>query len=146
MRLGTLIFLSFAGFVDAAFLTIEHYTGGILPCTTGGCETVTNSVYSTVGGVPLALFGALAYLSVFVLIILFWYEKKALFYKMFLGIEAIGFTVSLYLVYLQLFVLHAICQYCMFSALVSTLLFWCGVGFRKSLLAPAITVAPAIGE
>lgn len=129
----TLIVLAFLGFIDATYLTIEHFMGGIIPCTTGGCEAVTNSVYATIGPVPISLIGAFYYLSVFVLLILVHQEKKELYYKIFLLIEAGAFLTSLFLVYLQLFVIGQICDYCMVSAGITTSLFVLGLLFWRKI-------------
>src|SRR5918912_4308825 len=64
--LTAIALLSLIGLGDAVYLTVKHITGGIVPCTiTGGCEQVLNSSYATVGGVPLALIGAIAYFTAF---------------------------------------------------------------------------------
>jgi len=49
------------GFVDATYLTVEHYRGVVPPCTTAGCEIVLTSEYSVLFGVPTALFGSVYY-------------------------------------------------------------------------------------
>lgn len=112
------------GFLDALYLAVEHFMGAIPPCSiVSGCEEVLTSSFATVGGVPLALLGALYYLSVLVLAIVFFDTKRARVLRFVAWMTTIGFFVSLGLVYLQLFVLDAICLYCMGSALSSTLLF-----------------------
>ena len=120
----TILVVSILGFFDAAYLTIQHYTQFTLPCTiTHGCDLVTKSVYSSILGVPVALLGALYYLVIFLAtyIIL---ETKKTEYLRFVAIATIaGFLFSAWFVYLQLFVIHAICQYCMLSALTSTTMF-----------------------
>lgn len=129
-----LITLALLGFADATYLTLEHFMGGIIPCVTGGCETVTTSVYATIGPVPIALLGALYYLTSFLLLVYFSQEKKRLAFQLFLAIEAFSFVVSAVLVYLQIFVLKAICQYCVLSALITTLLFILGVYYYRTHL------------
>src|SRR5947209_12959970 len=58
--------LSLIGLADSIYLTVKHYTGGIVPCTlTSNCEQVLNSPYATIGNIPLAALGALAYFIVF---------------------------------------------------------------------------------
>ena len=121
-----LITLSFIGFIDAAFLAIEHYRGEIPPCSISflnGCETVTTSQYAVVLGVPIALVGAVYYLIVIVLLIAYWDLRKTILLKLALLLTGLGFLASLYLIYLQIFVLKALCQYCLISAGSSTLLF-----------------------
>ena len=112
------------GFLDASFLTVEHYVGGELPCLDGGgCETVTTSVYSTIAGIPVALLGALYYLATMVATLLYIERKKPLFLRTASWFVRLGFVFSLWFVYLQLFVINAICLYCMGSAITTTVLF-----------------------
>jgi uncharacterized membrane protein len=117
---GAQLLFAFLGFLDATYLTIERFSGIALPCFTGsGCETVTRSIYSAIGPVPISLLGAGYYL---VLVVLFFagllYAKRALFEKAWLLTWA-GFFVSFVLVLLQLFVIRSICAYCMASAFFS---------------------------
>ncbi len=120
----TVLILAGVGFADATYLTVEHYTSFSLPCTiTSGCETVTNSVYSTMLSIPVALLGALYYvgmlLAVYVIL-----EFGAKHYLKYVAIASTaGFAFSLWFVYVQIFLIGAICQYCMISAFTSTLLF-----------------------
>lgn len=116
------------GFADAAFLTIEHYRGVVPPCSIiSGCEKVTTSVYSEIFGIPLALFGAIYYFTLLVLIIAYFDIKKGIILKIASLITPIGFLASLYFVYLQLFVIQAVCLYCMISAAASVILFILGI-------------------
>ncbi|MBK6750302.1 MAG: vitamin K epoxide reductase family protein [Acidobacteria bacterium] len=63
--------VSLAGIADAAYLTIHHYTAEPVPCSVfEGCEQVLNSQWATIGGVPLAIFGLLAYFTAFSLALL----------------------------------------------------------------------------
>ncbi|TAN58114.1 vitamin K epoxide reductase family protein [Patescibacteria group bacterium] len=111
------------GFIDASFLTIEHYRGVVPPCSIiSGCEKVTTSDYSKVFGIPLALFGAVYYFALLVLIIAYFDLKNAIILKIAALITPIGLLASIYFVYLQLIVLKAICLYCMISAAASIIL------------------------
>ncbi len=121
---AALLVLAFVGFADAAYLTAHHYIDIPLPCTLlKGCEVVTTSVYSTIGPVPIALLGALYYISVFFLILLFRETQKALLLTLATALVSVAFVASLGLVYLQGVVLHAWCQYCLLSVGITTLLF-----------------------
>ncbi|MBI4232537.1 vitamin K epoxide reductase family protein [Candidatus Peregrinibacteria bacterium] len=116
--------LGFIGFIDTSYLTVSHYSGSELSCTlTEGCGEVTSSEYSSIFGVPLALLGLLYYLTIVVLTKLYWDLKKHAILNMIRLLTLSGFMFSLYLVYLQIYVIEAICQYCMLSAISSTLLF-----------------------
>ena len=119
--------IALAGFVDASYLTIEHYQNAIPPCSIGSCETVLSSAYSTVLGIPVSLMGAIYYLIVMVGFFAYLEGKKVWILEWTLRLGTLGFLASLWFVYLQLFVLHAICVYCMGSATSSTLLFVCSI-------------------
>lgn len=120
---GVLAF-SALGFVDAAYLAAEHFTGSIPPCSiVQGCETVLTSPYAVIWGIPVALFGALFYLASFLLMILYKETEKEVFLYALAIIASAAFLSSLWFVYVQLFILNAICLYCMTSAGTSTLIF-----------------------
>ena len=131
----TILFLlfSFAGFVDATYLTIAHFANVIVPCSlTSGCETVLTSSYSEIFGIPIALFGALYYLTVFALALLYLDTKKAWAIRLLVMLSGMGFVISLLLLHIQVFVIHSICVYCVGSAISSTLLFGTGLfAFKK---------------
>jgi len=114
--------VSLLGLADAIYLTVEHITGESVRCTIiAGCSEVLSSPYAVVGGVPLALIGAVAYFSVFSLATLTVFGYKGT--RGLLTILVAGmFLVSLWLIYLQAFVIHSFCQYCLFSAGITTLL------------------------
>ncbi len=124
--------LSLIGFLDATYLTVEHYRGTIPPCTTtGGCEKVLTSRYSTMLGVPVALGGALYYLSLLVLTGWFLDTKNLRALRLATLLTPIGFLASIYFFSLQAFVIHSWCPYCLTSAATSTLLLIVSVLFRK---------------
>lgn len=118
--------LSFLGFVDATYLTVNHYLALAVPCSlTHGCDTVLTSVYATIGFMPVALIGMLYYLLIFG-VVLYIFTSDAVpmrLLQVLAGITGIAFLSSCYLLYLQIFVIHAICEYCLGSAIISTLLF-----------------------
>jgi uncharacterized membrane protein len=115
---------SFLGFLDASYLTISHYTGADLNCSiTDGCGQVTSSKYSVVFGIPVSLLGLLYYLSVFILSFLYMDIRRKEIFEFIRPLTIAGVVSSAWFVYLQFFVIHAICQYCMASALTSTILF-----------------------
>lgn len=112
--------VAFLGFLDASFLTIEHFKNSIPPCTAGGCEAVLTSKYAVILGVPMALLGSLFYLSVIILCLLILTNHKKIFLKAFYLLAAWGFVFSMFLLGLQAFVIHAYCQYCLLSVATST--------------------------
>jgi len=114
-KIAILIF-SLAGFFDSSYLTILHYKHIVPPCTiTHGCETVLTSRFATIMGIPIALSGVLFFLVLIVLLLL----RLPNYFKLWLyG----GVAVSFVLLYLQAFVLHAFCQYCLLvEAIVLTI-------------------------
>lgn len=127
--------VGFIGFLDSVYLTAKRFLGGPIPCFVfTGCDTVAQSPYAVILGVPLSVIGILYYLTV-ILIALFYFEtKKVELIKLFSGLSAIGFVASLYFIYLQAFVINAFCFYCILSAITSTTLFAFGVIIWKRYL------------
>ena len=119
---GLTAFISLVGLADSIYLTVEHLSGRSVRCTiTSGCSEVLSSPYATVRGFPLAGLGALAYFVVFSLATLaaFGYPFVG---KLLTFVVAIMFLTTLWLLYLQAFVIHHFCQFCLLSALVTTTL------------------------
>jgi len=114
--------VSLAGLTDAAYLTVQALTGETAVC--GGspdCFRVLGSSYAKVTGIPVAAFGSLAYFSVFsfATFAAFGYARARLFLTLTVGAM---FLVRLWFLYVQAFVLHAYCRYCLFSAAITFLL------------------------
>ena len=110
------------GLADGIYLTVEHVTGRTAECiASSGCQDVLSSKYAAMGPIPLASLGALAYFTAFstALLAAFGYAKCRSLFGLLVGIM---FATSLWLLYLQAFVLHAFCDYCLFSAGVTTAL------------------------
>ncbi|HEX6283736.1 MAG TPA: vitamin K epoxide reductase family protein [Pyrinomonadaceae bacterium] len=118
----TAAIVSLLGLADAIYLTVQHVTGQSVRCTiVSGCSEVLSSSYAVVAGFPLALIGAAAYFSVFSLATLaaFGYRLAG---TLLTPLVLLMFLVSLWLVYLQGFVIGAWCQFCLLSAAVTTAL------------------------
>jgi len=114
--------LSLLGLADAIYLTIQHVTGQSVRCTIiSGCSEVLSSSYATVGSVPLALVGAVAYFCVFSLATLAAFGYRSAGQLMLLAVAPM-FAVTLWLIYLQAFVIGHFCQFCLFSAAITILL------------------------
>jgi uncharacterized membrane protein len=118
-----LFIIALVGFADASFLTIEHYQNRIPPCTTAGCETVLTSAYSTIGGIPVALLGAIYYLIVAVGLFAHIEGKHEPSLRAVLLFTTVGFIMSLWFVSAQAFLIGSYCFYCLGSAATSTTLF-----------------------
>lgn len=117
---------AFLGFADAAYLTADHYFALPLPCSlTDGCDTVLTSQYAMIGPVPLAAFGAAYYLlALFLAVYLYTSaDPKIWTARAIWLLSGTGVLASGYLFYLQTSVIHALCMYCLISALTSVLLF-----------------------
>lgn len=114
LRLG-LIVVSVAGVAVAAYLTYVHYQPDSLICTGGGgCEKVQDSTYSVLAGIPVAVLGLGTWLAALALAV--WDSELARTLLAALAVIALAF--ALYLVVLQLFVIDAICVWCMVNDLV----------------------------
>jgi uncharacterized membrane protein len=120
------ILLAAAGLVVAAYLTFTHITESNFLCSeTGGCNTVRSSRYSAIAGIPVAVLGLLGYGAILALAV---YENAggagaAYANLAAFGLTSIGVLYSAYLTYLELFVIGAICPYCVASAVIMVALF-----------------------
>ena len=118
--------VALAGMAVAGYLTWVHYDEAALVCVAGGgCETVQQSSYAELAGVPVALLGLLGYAAIFALVL--WDTPNAR-----LGAAAfavVGLAFSVYLIVLQLFVIDAVCVWCLANDV---------------LIAPALAVLTAL--
>jgi len=122
-----LVFLPFLGILDAGYLTWQHYGNIIAPCPVHfafvDCGQVLHSQYSILFGIPLALLGVIFYCIETSIAICVFITKRAAGKLLLLLFSLGGFLFSLYLVYIQLFLIKAICLYCIGSAAISTVYF-----------------------
>lgn len=126
--------ISFLGFLDATYLTAKYYLGEPVTCSLlAGCEKVTTSDYATVGAIPIALVGSLYYLVVFALTLFYLDTGKRIVFLSAVWLTPLGLFVSLWLLYLQLFVISAICLYCIFSLVISVILFTLAVIYTAKI-------------
>ncbi len=110
-----LIVVSAAGIAVAGYLTYIHYKPAALICTTGGgCETVQHSKYAVLLGIPIAIFGLGAWIAALALTL--WNSEQARTLTAALALAALAFAA--YLVILQVFVIDAICIWCMANDVV----------------------------
>ena len=136
LKVITAGWLSFSliGFLDATYLTIQHYRGFGLDCgPLLECDAVMTSQYAVIGGIPLALLGALYYLAIFLLTVAYYDRKHHYILSIISRLTILGFQVSLILVYLQAFIIRAFCFYCLLSALTSIGLFMLAMIYRGRL-------------
>lgn len=122
LRWGSLA-LAALGALDSAYLTwvklfhLQPFCG-----TSGDCDTVNNSLYSEIGGVPIAVLGLGAYLVLGALLLLEnrWPALATWAPVAVFGMALTGTLYSAYLTYVEVYVIHAVCPYCVVSAVCIT--------------------------
>jgi uncharacterized membrane protein len=121
------IVLSILGILVSAYLTWTHFANTSVQCIGGshGCDDVQQSVYSSIAGIPVALLGLFGYIAILGLLLI--ETKQGLLANnaplLLFGCTLAGVAYSIYLTYLELFVIHAICQWCVASAVIMAGLF-----------------------
>jgi uncharacterized membrane protein len=116
----TMIGLTLLGLGVATYLTVAHYSGGTTICPLhGGCETVQHSKYSQLDGVPVALIGLIGYIMILGVLLVGATETTRLIAVL---LTVGGFGFSAYLTGRELFSIHAICPWCVSSAIIMTIL------------------------
>jgi uncharacterized membrane protein len=121
-----MIALVIIGLAVSVYMTIYKYTGNDGMCLgSGDCSTVNASRFSEVNGIPVAVFGIVGYAAI--LIVLFYENKNEFFRKngtlMVFGMSLTGFVFTLWLVYVELELLKAICPFCVTSQVAMTIIF-----------------------
>jgi uncharacterized membrane protein len=117
---------SIAGIAISIYMTIYKLTDNNTMCLgSGDCATVNASQYSEIYGIPLGVIGLLGYLGVLLMLVL---EKRTKLFREYgnmvaMGMSFSGFVYSIYLTYLELYVIKAICPFCVASAVAITLCF-----------------------
>jgi uncharacterized membrane protein len=110
--------ISLVGLAEATYLTVQNLTGETAVCAgSADCFAVLGSKYAKLGAIPLAGLGAVAYFAAFsfATFTAFGYRRTRLFFS--ITVWAM-FLATLWLLYVQAFVLHAFCRYCLFSAAI----------------------------
>ena len=114
--------ISAAGLAEATYLTVINLTGETAVCGgSASCFEVLGSQYAKIAGIPVASLGAMAYFSAFTFATFaaFGYRRARLLLALTIGAM---FLVTLWLLFVQAFLLHAFCRYCLFSAAMIFLL------------------------
>ena len=122
-RLNTILYwaaacLALLGLAEAIYLTVMNLTGETALCgESTDCFKVLGSSYARIGKIPVAGFGALAYFTAFACAIYaaFSYTRARTFFVFVVGAM---FAATLWFLYVQTFLLHAFCRYCLFSAAI----------------------------
>jgi uncharacterized membrane protein len=120
------IVLALLGLLVAAYMTVYKLTDNQTMCLgNGGCSIVNSSVYSEVYGIPVALVGVLGYAAILAALVLprrfeFLRHNSALIT---FGLCLAGFIFTVYLIYVEIALIHALCPFCIASQLIMTVLF-----------------------
>lgn len=128
--------LALVGLFVALYLWLHALGfGGPIKCGTGGCDTVQTSPWAVFLGLPVAFYGVVGYLAIFV-VALVALRPAALSERkwnvVLVGLATVGVLFTAYLTYLELFVIHAICRWCVGSAVIITALWIVALlGLRK---------------
>ena len=140
--------LALVGLFVALYLWLHALGfGGAIKCgASGGCETVQTSRWAVFLGFPVAFYGVVGYLAVLI-VALFALRPAALAQRgwslLLLLLATIGVVFTAYLTYVELFVIHAICRWCVGSAVIITLI-W--IVSLLSLRSPAPRTDPGVSQ
>ena len=118
---GAATFLATFGIGVATYIAVAESGGGSPVCVAGGrgCQTVAESAYSELLGVNVAVFGIAGYVLLLLAALLRGDGARMAGF----ALALVGFGFSLYLTYIEIFTIEAICQWCVASAVLMTLLF-----------------------
>jgi uncharacterized membrane protein len=107
----------------SSYLTLTHWQGTPISCAgVGDCNYVNSSSYASLGGVPVSGFGAALYAGLLVTALLWWWRPEDVRPSVaYWGLALAGFGYAGYLTYVELYVLDAICVWCVVSATILTL-------------------------
>lgn len=120
-----------AGLAVSAYLTVIHLQGVLPPCgSAGGCAKVQSSGFAELLGIPISAYGASAYLLIFSFSLL----RSPLAASLALVVSLASFLFTAYLKYVELFVLDALCRWCLVSAVaVSFCLVFSALAFYRMM-------------
>ncbi|MES2225872.1 MAG: vitamin K epoxide reductase family protein [Patescibacteria group bacterium] len=133
----SILVLSFLGLADAIYLAHSALTGSALACgitALDGCNVVAQSAYSRLFGIPLAVYGVVFYTFLLALSGLLLVVSRRHFYHALFVVAILGILSSIYFIALQIFVIKALCIYCLGSFLIALLIFLCAYTFYRSHL------------
>lgn len=121
-RDGVAVLLGLVAVGIALYLTIVHYQHDLLVCSTGGCETVQSSKYATIGPIPIAILGLASSATMLGAAVARIVRRDLVFPAtvVIFALAAIGFGYEIYLTYVEIWVIDAICQWCVTFAIVTT--------------------------
>ena len=133
----TIAVLALVGFFVALYLWLHALgIGGPLKCGTGGCDTVQTSRWAVFLGMPVAFYGVVGYVLILLAAIAGLRpaaRAQRQWSILLAALATIGFLFTVYLTYLELFVIHAICRWCVGSAVIITAIWVVAVaGLRRN--------------
>lgn len=137
--LYTILTLSLLGAVDAGYLLIETVSGAAVVCPSvpigrfnlNQCNVVLSTPYAKMFGLPNAFYGLVAYLFFAILALYGLNENQKInSMKVLSYLSGFGILVFLYFIYLQLFVIKALCFYCLLSSSIMALIFILSVAYN----------------
>jgi uncharacterized membrane protein len=114
------------GLLVSIYMTIYKVTSNNAMCLgSGDCSTVNASRYSEVNGIPVAIIGVLGYLAI---LATHFFENRNQFFKqngtlMIFGMALTGFIFTIWLIYVEIAVLKALCPFCVTSQASMTIIF-----------------------
>jgi uncharacterized membrane protein len=114
------------GLAVSIYMTIYKATSNDALCLgSGDCSTVNASRYSEVYGIPVASVGIAGYLAI---LLVLWYERRDKFFEkngpmLIFGMALTGFLFTLYLIYVEIAILKALCPFCLTSQAAMTIIF-----------------------
>ena len=118
--------LAALGVLVSIYMAIYKLTENPNMCLgNGGCSVVNSSKYAQIDGIPVAVIGVGGYL---VILLLLWMERRSAFLTdngtlAVFGLALIGFLFTVYLIYVELALIHALCPFCVTSQVTMTILF-----------------------
>jgi uncharacterized membrane protein len=118
--------LAVLGTLVSIYMTVYKLTENPNMCLgNGGCSVVNSSRYAQVYGIPVAVIGVGGYLAI---LLLLWMERRNPFLTdnatmVIFGLALFGFLFTIYLIYVELALLHALCPFCVTSQITMTILF-----------------------
>ena len=118
--------LAVLGLLVASYMTVYKWTDNQTMCLgNGGCSAVNSSVYSEIYGIPVALVGVLGYAVILAALVL---AGRLAFLRrngvlIVFGLCLAGFIFTVYLIYVEIALIHALCPFCIVSQLIMSVLF-----------------------
>lgn len=128
LKIYALYAFAFVGVLVSAYLWYEYSQPGEVTCQLSGCQSVRESEYAKLLGIDLPVYGFFFYLAIclYAMSLLGNRKRGVIERGAFLAVITGGLGFSIYLTYLEAFVIHAWCQWCVISALMSVGVYFVG--------------------